>query len=57
MRYINISERWGDRIEITPDDYRQQAEAAGWEIGQITADDDGITIDGERVAEAVTRFT
>ena len=51
MRYINISERWGDRIEITPDDYRRQAEVAGWEIGEITADADGIYIDGERVAE------
>ena len=50
-RYINISEQWGDAIEVTIEDYCQQAEAFGVSAGDIEVRDDGIYIDGEQVAE------
>lgn len=58
-RYINISEQWGDAVEVTIEDYRQQAEAFGVSVDEIEERDDGIYIDGEQVAEAgkMTRDT
>ena len=41
MRYTNISEDWGDPVEVTAADYRQQAEAWGMEI-EVSEDEDGI---------------
>jgi len=53
-RYINISERWGDHVEVTMDDYLAQANAFG-EAVTIEERHDGIYIDGEKVAEEVAR--
>jgi len=51
--YKNISEQWGDAVEVTVDDYRQQAEIFGVAADDIEERDDGIYIAGERVAEAI----
>ena len=51
--YKNISEQWGDPVEVTPDDYREQARAFGLPVPEIVKTDDGLFIDGEQVAEAV----
>ena len=48
--YINISEQWGDAVEVTVDDYRQQAAEFGVEAADIDEREDGIYINGERVA-------
>lgn len=50
-RYINSSEDWGDAVEVTVEDYLRQAYELGVEVGEIEERDDGIYIDGERVAE------
>ena len=51
--YINISEKWGDRVEVTADDYRKQATAFGEDSGALDIQEtpDGIFIDNELVAE------
>ena len=51
MSYVNISEEWGDAVAVTVEDYRQQAAAFGAEIDTIDERDDGIYIDGRKVAE------
>jgi len=51
MSYVNISEEWGDAVAVTVEDYRQQAAAFGTEIDTIDERDDGIYIDGRKVAE------
>ena len=48
--FINISEKWGDRVDVTIEDYRKQAEIFGDTV-EIEERDDGIYIDGEQVAE------
>ena len=48
--YTNISEAWGDNVSVTVEDYRKQAEAFGVDV-TIEERDDGIYIDGEKVAE------
>jgi len=50
-RYINISEQWGDAVEVTVEDYRQQAELFGVAADSIQERDCGIYIDGEQVAQ------
>lgn len=52
MKFKNISETWGDAIEVTADDYKKQAAAFGVDV-EITQDADGIYIDGEMVAEPI----
>ncbi len=52
MKYRNISEKWGDAVEVTAEDYRKQALVWGV-VAQIEELDDGIYIDGERVAEPI----
>lgn len=51
-RYVNISEEWGDHVEVTENDYRDQAKAFGVEI-EIETAEDGIYINGALVAELV----
>jgi len=50
-RYINISEQWGDAVEVSVEDYRQQAEAFGVSVDNINERENGIYIDNEKVAE------
>jgi len=49
-RYTNISEQWGDAVEVTINDYIAQAAIYGGEY-VIEERADGIYIDGEQVAE------
>ena len=52
MSYTNISDKWGEAVVVTADDYRKQAEVFGVEV-VIDERADGIYIDGELVAEAM----
>ena len=51
--YINISEKWGDTVEVTVDDYRQQAVAFGENPNELDIEEtnDGIFVNDEQVAE------
>ena len=51
MSYTNVSDKWGEAVEVTADDYRKQAEVFGVEV-EIDERTDGIYIDDELVAEA-----
>lgn len=35
MKLYNISERWGDPVEVTIADYLETARVNGWEHGEI----------------------
>ena len=48
--YINDSEKWGDRVPVSLDDYRTQASAFGLPESVVEETADGIYVDGERVA-------
>ena len=50
-KYKNVNEKWGDAVDVTVEDYRQQAAIFGCDAGDIQERDDGIYIDGERVGE------
>jgi len=54
--YRNISDRWGECVEVTADDYRQQAATYGLVV-EIEEREDGIYIDGERVARTLETIT
>ena len=48
--FTNISEKWGDFVDATIDDYREMARIFGCTV-DIEEREDGIYIDGEQVAE------
>jgi hypothetical protein len=52
MKYRNTDEKWGDAVEVTAEDYRKQALIFGVDA-EIEELDDGIYVDGERVAESI----
>ncbi len=52
-RYFNISEKWGDPVEVTPEDYKDQAAVFGVAEPEVEEREDGLYIDGEQVAEVV----
>lgn len=48
--FTNISEKWGDFVDATIDDYREMARIFGRTV-DIEEREDGIYINGEQVAE------
>ncbi len=57
--YINISEKWGDTVEVTVDDYRQQAVAFGENPNELDIEEtnDGVFIDGRQVGVPAVAIT
>ena len=53
MKYINISEKYGDRTEASIHDYKKQLEIFEDLDATITADEHGIYINRECVAEPI----
>lgn len=51
--YVNTSESWGDNCLVDVATYRSLAGTYGVDADKITADDDGIYYDGEKIAQAV----
>jgi len=53
MAYINISEEWGDEVEVTVQDYMDQALKFGapLRLDDIDVREDGLYINARRVAE------
>lgn len=50
--FRNVSPDWGDFTEVTPADYRKQAEIFGVDV-KVTSDNEGIYINGLLVAEPI----
>ena len=50
--FKNVSPDWGDYTEVTPADYRKQAEIFGIDV-KVTSDNEGIYADGVKVAEPI----
>lgn len=49
--YINTDAKWGKADEVTAEDYLRKAQRDGFEINTIEIEDDGIYVDGYKVAE------
>ena len=53
--YINISEKYGDPVAVTVDDYKKMNEIYGEQL-DVTIDENGIYVDGEQVAVTAAEY-